>query len=753
MLEISARYTLNSVVLDSASGDLEFALVNRENSGAHKVTIEGHQTAQLSTLRVYSDETVFEDFSLEVQAQGGGSYVAKTDNPTFMVGTGAGSGETLTGGDGNDVFVGNAGDDIQYGMGGDDTFKVSDGDDFVISGDGKDILEIGAEYSIQKIETLSDGSGRQKYTMSKANDSNLHSVTVDAISTLRIYDSEGAFEDLSLQVITKDADDNVLTDENGKPITQAATDTSTLMVGGAAGERLIGAEGDDQIAGVGGDDILIGGAGDDFLDGGDGNDTVSFEDAAQSVNVDLSSGRASGVETGDDTINVENVLGGAGDDTIKGNSDNNTLDGGAGEDLFVATSGDDTIVGGTGVDTASYRDATSTVTVDMAAGTVSGLGTDTLDGVEKVVGGSGNDVFMGSTGADNFDGGPGDDNFYVSDGSDVILTGGGTDTLHIRYGYDISSMAVDKETGALTFTFLKGGKNHSVTVEGHDTAPLANIRLYSNAENTEFQQFGLSVNYNEAFSLYRADTTLATAIGGSLRENFIDADGDGQYDEGEEFTDADGDGKFDSGDDALMGGIGDDLLIGNSGNDNLAGGAGDDVLMGGVGDDRYLVDAGDDLIFVGGGEDTLRLSGSLTEASFVAADEDGEANDLRFTGRFGGSNTLSQLLTIRQMRITHCQMLSWTSRAMAQKNGMRSGRTSLSVLQMMKSCRQILRTTMRRSELWLLVMPVMTNLPGVREVTSWPEVSETIRFLVRRAMTFWMVERGMIPLRHQMAMM
>ena len=61
---------------------------------------------------------------------------------------------------------------------------------------------------------------------------------------------------------------HVIKDADGKPVIQAATDTSTLMVGAAAGERLIGGGGDDQIAGVGGDDVLIGGAGDDFLDGG-----------------------------------------------------------------------------------------------------------------------------------------------------------------------------------------------------------------------------------------------------------------------------------------------------------------------------------------------------------------------------------------------------------------------------------------------------------------------------------------------------
>jgi hypothetical protein len=86
-----------------------------------------------------------------------------------------------------------------------------------------------------------------------------------------------------------------------------------------------------------------------------------------------------------------------------------------------------------------------------------------------------------------------------------------------------------------------------------------------------------------------------------------------------------------------MGGAGDDLLLGNAGNDNISGGIGDDVLMGGLGDDRYLVNAGADEIFVGGGSDSLRLSGVLTEASFVNADGGDSTNDLRFTASFNNS--------------------------------------------------------------------------------------------------------------------
>jgi Ca2+-binding RTX toxin-like protein len=55
--------------------------------------------------------------------------------------------------------------------------------------------------------------------------------------------------------------------------------------------------------------------------------------------VNLAAGTASSSETGSDTINtVENVIGGAGDDTITVNNAQNILFGGAGDDTFVFTS-------------------------------------------------------------------------------------------------------------------------------------------------------------------------------------------------------------------------------------------------------------------------------------------------------------------------------------------------------------------------------------------------------------------------------
>ena len=268
--------------------------------------------------------------------------------------------------------------------------------------------------------------------------------------------------------------------------------------------------------------------------------------------------------------------------------------------------GDDVLVGGDGSDTASYDDVTSTVTVDMGAGTVTGsdIGSDTLSGIEKVVTGAGDDVLKGSSGNDTLDGGLGDDVFWATEGNDVILTGGGTDALYLSFGYEPVSLSVNTDTGDLTLVVEKAGTEHTVTVENHLTDQLSAIRVYTSTNHSSFDEYGLSVSVVQlgAQTLYRAMTDMPTIVGGS------------------------------SGNDALLGAGGDDVLLGNDGNDNLSGGGGDDFLAGGAGNDRYLVDAGDDIIEVGGGADTLRLSGLLDSVTLVDFDSDGQVNDLEFTG-------------------------------------------------------------------------------------------------------------------------
>jgi len=104
-----------------------------------------------------------------------------------------------------------------------------------------------------------------------------------------------------------------------------------------------------------GNDVLKGGAGADTLDGGAGVDTVDYSDKTVAVIVTLSGATDATVTIGgvvEDTIrNIENVIGGAGADTLTGDDLPNALDGGAGNDTLAGGAGDDRLTGGVGADT------------------------------------------------------------------------------------------------------------------------------------------------------------------------------------------------------------------------------------------------------------------------------------------------------------------------------------------------------------------------------------------------------------------
>jgi hypothetical protein len=105
---------------------------------------------------------------------------------------------------------------------------------------------------------------------------------------------------------------------------------------------------------------------------------------------------------------------------------NDTLDGGAGDDLLIGGIGDDTLTGGADTDTASYAGAGSAVTVDLAvsiAQNTGGAGTDSLSGIEYLIGSTFGDTLFGDSGTNELVGGTGADNLYGRSGSDSLYVG------------------------------------------------------------------------------------------------------------------------------------------------------------------------------------------------------------------------------------------------------------------------------------------------------------------------------------------
>jgi Ca2+-binding RTX toxin-like protein len=91
-----------------------------------------------------------------------------------------------------------------------------------------------------------------------------------------------------------------------------------------------------------------------------------------------------------------NATGKNGPDFLIGGNDVDTLTGGDGNDELQGFAGNDTLIGGNGIDRARYIDATAGITVNLAAGTVTGdssVGSDTLQSIENIWGSEHNDTY------------------------------------------------------------------------------------------------------------------------------------------------------------------------------------------------------------------------------------------------------------------------------------------------------------------------------------------------------------------------
>lgn len=276
-----------------------------------------------------------------------------------------------------------------------------------------------------------------------------------------------------------------------------------IIKGGLGNDKLTGGTGNDKLYGEGGSDTLLHGAGADRFDGGTGADTVSYAAVTGGIGVSLDLGNAApatGVAAGDTYFSVENVIGTAFADIIRGTSGNNTLAGGAGIDQlydgagsdslsggagddFLNASGDgvgDVFSGGDGSDTLSYTTAAIGVIVNFETGVNGGAAAnDVLVSIEYITGSDtgadsltvnkggkasaagGDDFLSGSTSTSGF-------NHLTVE----ILEGGlGADTfaLHRGTGYDV----------ILDFFFSEGDKLQ-VSTASFAGATTANIRNVSN---------------------------------------------------------------------------------------------------------------------------------------------------------------------------------------------------------------------------------------------------------------------------------
>jgi hypothetical protein len=142
-------------------------------------------------------------------------------------------------------------------------------------------------------------------------------------------------------------------------IDRSGTPLADRLAGGSFDDRLFGLGGADSLRGNAGNDTLNGGAGNDTLSGGAGDDTLNggddfdvadYTDATANLNINLATGSATGRGT-DVLSSIEGVIGGLGNDVIRGGGAGERLLGGAGNDTLRGEGGNDTLDGGSGRNT------------------------------------------------------------------------------------------------------------------------------------------------------------------------------------------------------------------------------------------------------------------------------------------------------------------------------------------------------------------------------------------------------------------
>ena len=129
-----------------------------------------------------------------------------------------------------------------------------------------------------------------------------------------------------------------------------------LLNGNAGNDRVSGGSGSDQQAGGTGDDVLdadtFGASEPDVFSGGKGLDQVDYSGASQDVKVDLNNQPDDGVAGEGDNVksDVEDAIGGDGNDKLIGSARANEFEGGLGSDILVGRKGGDGLIGGSGSD-------------------------------------------------------------------------------------------------------------------------------------------------------------------------------------------------------------------------------------------------------------------------------------------------------------------------------------------------------------------------------------------------------------------
>lgn len=373
----------------------------------------------------------------------------------------------ICGAAGDDVISDGHGNDSVYG--GDDDDSVSqgaaaNGTDALVGGAGSDTVDYGARTTATVIDaTAALSSGQDANGDGDASDVGDERDTLVAFETYATGSGNDTLTGIGgapETFVPGDGDDTI---DGGAGANALDYSSSSAAMTIDVGEGTAVGQGSDTFENI---NAFIGSDFDDLLiwdavtpvafQGGDGVDTVDASAETANVTIDLSS-----VPFGGPNGDVENALGGSGNDLLIGNNlgnhlvgndGNDTLSGNGGNDKLEGDAGNDNYSGGLGGDTLTFINSPAGITADVSLGFATGEGDDALandieiivgsqfkddlTGGENIAGASLNFRLKGKGGNDNLTGSNGNDTINGGKGNDKIRAGRGDDTLKGGKGKD-----------------------------------------------------------------------------------------------------------------------------------------------------------------------------------------------------------------------------------------------------------------------------------------------------------------------------
>jgi Ca2+-binding RTX toxin-like protein len=573
------------VILMSGTAALDLSGWTLQSWGASDVVQIGGSNQNDSAIGTSGGDTIF------------GELGADTLN-------GVGGNDTLNGGDGNDTLIGGLGFDTINGGVGNDLFIINEGDmggaETYDGGAGTDTIRfagtsaaqsfnfiVSVVSGIERLEFASTTGGYAEAVFFTNNIGTLPSnleVVGSSIQNIVTMAPFSAASGLSVNL-----SGYVLTNWGSNDLFQLiGNDNPDNVTGTSAYDYIDGGGGNDTLNGGGGNDTIIGNLGVDTVNGGAGNDSVNYflgdgngvmDGGADSDFLAVHDGAGAGI------LNV--TWNGSGLTVVSGNSVTN----------IEAISAN---LGG-GVDWLIYN-ATEAVTVNLFAATASGF--SSINNVERVVGGSGDDSLSGNASDNRLDGAGGNDSLSGGGGIDTLIGGDGDDAIEGASGNDSINGGAGDDTiswivGDNRDTINGGADSDTFNATGLGAAELGNA-TWNGTVLTALMDNGLSnieaVNLDLGggvdWLIYNATAAVVVNLSTNSASGFASISNIEKVIGG-------------SGNDTLTGNGLDNRLDGQGGGDTLDGGAGADAVLGGDGADVIHASAGNDSLQGQNGNDTF----------------------------------------------------------------------------------------------------------------------------------------------------